>query len=400
MSRSSLALLFLAALPVAQGEEKPFARIDPYTKSAPDIVQKVGYVSLGPFRFGDDHTTDQVDRTLEGVPLIWIETQHFKIGSNLAEYTIPDDKQEKERLQKDLERLGERLPDVKDRVRKLDPWLRLHLYAQTLEELYAQFLHALDLHETEFPSTPPDPKKPPVPYMGQGRYLGMSSKYAVLLFERKASLARYARAFGGGSETSSFRRHFKGLDGWLYCTAYELLEGPYHNDSALTCDVVAGVVQNLALGLRGSSAPLPLAVSQGLAHWFSRRIDPRFPMFAGSDPAKLRVKQEWNWAPNVRARVERRVFPSTSDMLAWADPDALEWADHMFLWSRLDFLFSREDAAAGAFLRRLKEPYASAPKPEEVAERARSALAELTGGDLAHFDAQWSDWVLANYPRQ
>ena len=47
-------------------ELEPFARVDPYTKNDPEKVEKAGYVSLGPFRFGDDHTTDEVLKSLTG----------------------------------------------------------------------------------------------------------------------------------------------------------------------------------------------------------------------------------------------------------------------------------------------------------------------------------------------
>ena len=99
---SFLAALALSGLAAAQGEIKPFPKIDPYTKDAPDAKTKAGYASFGPFRFGDAPTTTQIEETLGGIPMIWVETDHFKLGSGLPEYTIPDDKREKERLKEEL----------------------------------------------------------------------------------------------------------------------------------------------------------------------------------------------------------------------------------------------------------------------------------------------------------
>jgi hypothetical protein len=400
--RSLVLLLALSGPLAAQGEVKSFPRVDLYTKDDPGAKTRAGYTSFGPFRFGDDHTTEQVAKTLGGIPLIWVETEHFKLGSGLPEYTIRDDPAEKAHLQVELERLGQRLPDVKIKVKKLDPWLRLHLFAQRLEELYAQFLARFGLAESEFPTTTPDPKVKHVD-MGQGRYLGMSAKFTVLIFDKKSSLGRYSAAYLGESKNAPTRQLFRAIDSWLFVTAAEFLEGEYANDTALYCDVVTGVSQNLALGFRGYRISLPFAVSEGIAHWFSREIDPRYHLFTGLDLTKLRIKEESAWAPSVRARVEHKVYPSTTDMLGWKESDALEWSDHMILWSRMDYLLAREDGAAGKLLRLLKEPpdpTAPPPTGDALAERSRKAFETVLGGNLGQFDEDWGEWVQKTYPKK
>jgi hypothetical protein len=392
--------LALGGLVAAQGEIERFPKIDPYTKSSPETIKKAGYASLGPFRFGDDHTTDQVESTLGGIPLIWVETAHFKLGSGLPEYAGPADKRERARLESELARLAERLPDVKVKTRKLDPWLRLHLFAQRLEDLYADFLRAFDLEESDFPTAPPGADVTGSAYMGAGPYLGMGSKFTVLVLDRKSSLGRYSNIYLGRQIDHPSRWHFDRTDSFLYLTAAEYLEGDYVNDSALACDVIAGVAQNLVAGFRGYRVLVPFAVGEGLAHWFSRRFDPRYHLFSGTDPARVRTKDEWNWAPSVRARAEHNYYPSTHDMLGWQDADALEWADHLVLWSRMDYLFAREDGAAGRFLRLLKDPPAGELTGEQLVERARASLAAATGVELARFDELWDEWVLKTYPKK
>lgn len=408
--RSFTALVALAAvfanpgrLAAAQGEIKPFPKVDPYTKNDPEKVKKAGYVSFGPFRFGDDHTTAQVETTLGGIPLIWVESAHFKLGSGLPEYTLADDPREKDRVRAELERLSERLPDVKVKTRKLDPWLRLHLFALRLEDLYAQFLHEFGIQESEFPNVPLDSKRPGgKDYMGTGRFLGMPAKFTVLLFDKKSALGRYSNVYLGQALETQSCRHFPAVGSLLYLTAAELLEGEYVNDTALTCDVVSGVSQNLALGFRGFHVSLPFALGESIAHWFSRQVDPRYHFFSGLDRAKIRFKDQWNWAPSVRARVEHGMVPPLAEVLGWTIGDALEWADHLILWSQMDFLLAREDDAAGMLLRRIKEPAtSSAPlTAEELAERARQAYPQAIGTDLAGFDAAWGDWVLKTYPKK
>ncbi|HEX6885815.1 MAG TPA: hypothetical protein VF530_20745 [Planctomycetota bacterium] len=400
--RSLLLVLALGGPAAAQGEIKPFPKIDPYTKDDPGAKERAGYASFGPFRFGDDHTTSQIETTLGGIPLIWVETDHFKIGSGLPEYALDDDAKEKEKVRKELERLAKRLPDVKVKAKKLDPWLRLHLHAQRLEELYAQFLARFRLDENDFPTAPPDAKSAG-PYMGEGRYLGMPAKFTVLLFDKKSSVGRYSGVYLGQALNTPTRWVFPTVGSFLFLTAAEFLEGEYQNDTALHCDVVSGVVQNLAAGFRGYRVVLPFAVSEGIAHWFSREIDPRYHIFSGLDLTRVRIRDESNWAPSVRARVEHKVFASTHDMLGWSDADSLEWADHLILWSRLDYLMQREDGAAGSLLRLLKEPPGTKTgqlTPEETLARARQAFQTIAGGDLARFDADWGEWVLRTYPKK
>ncbi len=401
--RSLAALLALGGWLAAQGEIKPFPKIDPYTKNAPDAITKAGYASFGPFRIGDDHTTTQIEETLGGIPIIWVETEHFKLGSGLPEYTIPDDPREKERFKAELERLALRLPDLKSKPKKIDPWLRLHLYAQRLEELYAKFLAEFGLQESQFPTAPPDPKKRPVAgYMGEGRYLGMSTKYTVLIFDKKSGQSRYSSVHLGKELMAPTRWHYGTVDSWLFITSNEFLEGGYANDSALACDVVSGVSQNLANGYRGYRAALPLVFSEGIAHWFSRQVDPRYHIFSGVDQTKIRAKEEWNWAPLVRKRVEQKVFPTLDAMLAWSDPEVLQWADHLMLWSRMDYLLAREDGVAGRLLHALKEPPPARGNstPAELFERVRAAFKKTTGSELAELDSKWSEWVMKTYSKK
>jgi len=119
---------------------------DPYTEADPDRMAAAGYVSFGPFAWGDNHDTARIEHVLgDGVKLLWVETAHFKIGSSLPPYKIPHDKTERRKLRDELERLDAKLPAVKPRTRTLDRWLRLHLFAQRLEDTYADFCERIDV---------------------------------------------------------------------------------------------------------------------------------------------------------------------------------------------------------------------------------------------------------------
>ena len=220
----------------------------------------------------------------------------------------------------------------------------------------------------------------------------------MLVFASKAHLRRYSAAYLRGPLEAPTPVHFATSDSWLFVTALDLLPRGYESDTALTSHLAASVAGNLARGLRGGRGVLTFAVRQGLGHWFARRIDPRYPIFEGTDPTRL-LGQSQDWSAEVRTRAEHKIFPATADLLASEDPDKLEWADHLVLWSRFDYLFAREDGAAGQFLRRLQEPLAP-DEPRDaaaLAARARAALEAAVGVPLAAFDEAWSEWVAKTY---
>jgi len=377
--------LALGGPAAAQGDSsrEPFAEVDPYTRGEAAALARAGYVSFGPFQFGDDRTSDHLVRELGGIPLIFVETAHFRLGSALPEY-VSGDREERKRLADELERLGERLPRVKPKTKTLDPWLRLHLYAQRLEELYADFAERFDVGDGP----------------GPGPYLGMRGKFVVLLLQKESDFARYGTlAFGQPFATSVTIQYFPQSDAMFFGTCAEFFHGSYDNDSALACGVLSGVVQNLATGYEGFRRLLPLFFTEGVAHWFSRRFDDRWHTFSGTDPARGDAREQREWEPSVRARVANEVFPPTEEMLAWDDPDALKWADHLILWSRLDFLLARDDGSAGRLLRLLSVPSRNGEVAADL-EGTRRAWIEATGLRPDEFDEAWGAWVLARYARR
>ncbi len=391
-----------AAAPAAPQEREgqgrtPRPEVDPYTKGDPAALQRAGYVSFGPFPWADEHSSEQIEQILGGEPLIWVETAHFRIGSSLDVYDFPSDRVERKRLTAELGRLEERLPDFKGKVKKLDPWLRLHLYAMRLEELYASFCEEFSLREEEFPAYPG------ARYMGKGPYLGMSDKFLVLLLEKKSALARYTATFVGEAWDNSYRYYFPKSDNFFYGITFEALEGTYQNDLVLHFAVVYGMVQNLASGVRGYSHTGPEWWKRGLANWFARRIDDRCLLYTAGKGETVREEQEARWEPKVRARVEHGFFPSIEEMFGWKDAVEWEFSQHMLAWSRVDYIMRRDDKTARNLLMEFQEPVpwtGDTSRDVLVAKQFDRAFRTATGQDPAAFDKAWAAWVRENYAKK
>ena len=107
-----LAILLVSAMAYAQAEKTPKWRIDPHTKNDPELMAKAGYVSFGPFRFGNladkPITSANIDATLDYIQILWTETTHFRIGTNLPAFTVPEDPETKAKMRKELEELDPR----------------------------------------------------------------------------------------------------------------------------------------------------------------------------------------------------------------------------------------------------------------------------------------------------
>lgn len=380
------------------GEEPP--EVDPYTKGERELRLAAGIRRYGPLPWADGHGTRDIEEAL-GRRVLWVETAHFRIGSTLPWYRIPRDKKQRDRIRAELERLAAVLPEVDPKTRKLDPWLRLHLYAMRVEDLYRSFEEMLGVTDADFPKARGE--RPGGRYMGEGPYLGMPAPYTLLLLEKQASLERYAAAWLPPGPSDVSRRHNFGKTGTLFLGVFtELNEGALRDDTALHVHTVFGLVHNLVDGYKFYGHELPVWVTEGLAHWYARRVDPESNNFTKVVEEQKDLRSSWDWAPRVRARVRHRYYPSFAEMLAWRDFQALTFANHMILWSRVDFLMARDPAGFGRFLGRMKDPIVDSGLPswDQVLARQEEALQAGWGAGPEELEEDWRRWVLANYPRR
>lgn len=368
--------------------------VDPYTQGERELMDAAGIVSFGPFPWAEDQTTLTIEELLGGIPILWAETEHFRIGSSLIEYES-EDRDERKLLKDEFARLREKLPEVPRRVRKIDPWLRLHLYAQRLEELYDTFEDRLGLSEADFASLKPgDP-------MGDGPYLGMAEKYTVLLFQRKSSWGRYAGRYLGVDGETPRRFNFTARGTLFYGTCKELYYGSYDHDLALYCAVAFGVAQNFVDGLCSYRHDTPLWLSVGTGHWFSREIDEHWTTAVG-EPGAMRLDPDAsNWQPKVRALVDNGYFTKTDELFEWKQPSDMNMIKNRFAWSRVDFLLRDQETARGFFMS-FATPFPDKERPvpfERLQKRQTEALAAIDL-DPSSFDERWEAWVLKTYKRR
>lgn len=400
----------LATSLFAQADKLPKWKIDPYTKNDPQAMAKAGYVSFGPFNFGTiaekTVATTDIDAFLEFVPILWIETKHFRIGTNLPKWDVPLDPETRNKIRTELTELQAKLPDINPKTRSLDPWLRAHLTAHRMEKLYTETQTLWGVKDEDFPQ---DPTKvfamPGVRYMGYGPYMGMRDKFLVLVFEKQGPFQQYMKKYLGRDSKHPQRWHFKEASNMLFTMSTENEEFPRKHDTALHCSLAFNVSQNLMDGFRYYNYDLPVWIRESYGHWNDRRVSPLWANFDQNEGALADIKTLTKWEVYCRQLVSagNPEFAPFTEAFGWRDFGKIKFNDHVTLWSRMDWLMSQGPEKWQKFLFAIKgrvDPKTWAHDQSDIVGACRTALQDAYGLSVLEFDKKWIEWVKATYPSQ
>ncbi len=390
------AVLLLAAPPARAQDEtamEAFEAVDPYTLGEKDAMARLGYATFGPFPWMQGDSTAAAQEQMGGIPMLWVETEHFKIGSSLNTYTLPGDREEKARLAQELERLGARLGKLKAPKRELDPWLRLHLFAQRAEELYAAF-------QRDFGLAPAD-------YADVGPYLGQPRKFLLLLCERQSEYGRFLTTYAGGIHDLSHRFGSK-QTGFGFAINAEGLRGLWTEtdgvpfDAVLASHVASGLANQLVDAYRGSDYRSPAWLVAAYGHVCSRRVDPRYPSGCGYAEGQSVREEDHEWEPRVANLVRNDFFASTEAMFGWLDSTPLTQRDHLVAWSKLQYLLTEAQGDRKGFLADVcpPDPKLWTDDPAALVKRQTAALAQRFHVTPQELDEAWSRWAAKAYARR
>ena len=389
-------LLTLLSNP-AFGQDK--SEVDPYTENEPAAMKAAGILRFGNFAWGDEHGTSSVEETLGDTNLLWIETAHFRIASTLGEYSIPNNQRQKKKIRAELEELAKKIPNLNPRrIRTLDAWLRLHLWAMRLEKTYAAVSAILQIEDSNFPQ-----KKGVLvsgKYMGEGPFLGMPEKFTLFIAEKESTLGRYSSRYCPPFLGGPKRHLFQKFGSMMFGTAEEFANGLLKDDTQMHCHVVASIVHNLVDCYRFYWYSLPVWIPEGLAHHFVRQIEPRFNQFTSVKEYSPNDGDNWEWEERIRARVGHHFFPTFSKLMRWTGHSDRKVADHMMMWSRVDYLVQEKPDSFASFLDSmtgLVPGKGQLPASEEILALQEKSFLEAFGTSPESFDEQWATWVKKNY---
>jgi hypothetical protein len=367
---------------------------DPYTLGAAAAMATAGVVAYAPFPWADNARTEDVDRLLGERRVLWLETAHFRIGANLRSVPFSDKAEHRKQVMDEIKLLRKKLPKLPDKPKRLDPWLRLHLYAQRAEAIYADFQQLIGVTDADFAKKA---KQAP-----DGAFLGQPDKFLILLFQKKSDMVRYLDRYFGRKDERSMREYHKQTQQMLFVVAVEGMDE--FDESALHAHFVYAIWHNLMNGYRGFFFPLPLWFSEGIAHWHARKVESDFLNVQVRDDEAVAQEKQNDWPSKVRRRVQHEALVIPFEQLAaiakWED---MGFHAHTQSWSRIDFLMKQDAQKVGQMLRQLKGVASDGTfdgQGGQIRALAQRQLQDLFGLDAAAFDQQWRDWVLKTYPKK
>ncbi|MCB9880275.1 MAG: hypothetical protein H6834_00670 [Planctomycetes bacterium] len=353
---------------------------DPYVRGDAETLRKAGWISTDMQAWAPKHDVAAVRRCLTPQPVLALETPHFRILSTLAEQRIDrKDKNGLKVLQGELKGLAARLDRVDPRrVRTLDPWLRVHLFAHRLEALHARL----------------------VTMLGEGAEDHLPNKTDVLLLERATHLDRYAAQYLGRSSKISVRHVFEDRTP-IIATACEL--GVLSSDRRLAGSIAFNVTHCLFDTYKGNLYELPAWFREGLAHWFAQQADPSEVNRTANSTEDITMLQNEDWSTLVKKIVHNDAMKPLDQFFLETNFDALSFRDHIACWSRIDFMVREHEKALTKFVNDIKGQLDSrgySLDGDTAKVRFREAFEQAFELDPAGFDEAWRSAITSKKTRK
>lgn len=376
-------------------EIKKLKKGDPYTKKDPAAMKALGVDGYGPFVWADHYTTTDIDKVLGEGRMLWMETEHFRLGFNLKTSPWPEVSKERKAIAAECKSLNKKWRKFPSKPKKLGPWIRVHLYAQRCERAYAEFSKLVGMTDETFSK---DSKT-----IGRGPYLGLPDKFLLMMFQKKSDMSRYMSRFCNDTKADDSMRYFHDKTGQIVlCISQEGMEG--FDAPGLHGHMIYALWQNMLNGYRGYFYPLPLWFSTGIAHYYSRQLKTKFVNARISDTESVDRDSQNKWALKVLKRSKHKGATLSFDQLAALDDwEQFGFHAHMQSWSRIDYLMHLDKPKVGLMIDKLKSVPGSGDwdaQGKQLQKMLPKLLFNVFDLDGETFDANWRAWVLKTYPKR
>jgi hypothetical protein len=338
------------------------------------------------------HGTADIRRLLPGVQFVFLETEHFRIACALSACKPPNERRARQRLEQELRVLA--AWGIKPARGVLDPATRAHLFALRCEQVYGDILRMLEVRDAEFPRQAPPNKVGR--YLGEGPFLGMPHRFTVMLCQQESALSAYVGAYARRHPSAAGIRHLFQHAGSLFVgVAAEGPEVAPLDDSTLHATLVYNLVHVLVDAWKYPWHDTPFWLQEGLAHWFRRRIRPDHEVFTCQPTQVPAGAARGDWERLARSLANAGGVTPLHRTMLWLEDRSVAYADHVAMWSRVDFLLTRHPRAFAVLLRQVKGPETRGesftPTPQRLVERQVDALAEVLGSTPDQLDAAWRE---------
>lgn len=377
--------LLLATAAAAAPSQRAKPDLCPWCKNDPALLAASGLVSHGPVAIGaaDSVALAGLDR---GASWYLAETAHLRWAASFSSFAL--DGPEKPRILAELERLRVKLPDLPKEIKRVDPWLRIHLYAQRGEELYARFQELLAVTDADFPESRGDG-----PFMGDGRFLGEKEKFEVVVHPGGDAHQAFTRGFCGVAVTDTVRWHFNGVHKIL-------LSVPGIDEFRQERWLWPHVAHNLAhawlAAYKHYSYDPPAWLDEGLALAIEKEIEPASASSCGEEGTKRDGRGPKDWTAHARKLVSSSKAPTAATLMRARVYGELDLDACVTSWSRLRFLIDVHPGELARFLGGIKGQLDEhgIPTGRDLTELQRKLLEACFGWQPFGFDEAWKSWLV------
>lgn len=417
----TLLACILLTIPAA-GQSKKKKDLCSVCGEDPEIMEAAGIVNHGPFMFFKSDSKE-VQNHLSARDMVWLETKHFRLGSDLKPWKIPVS--DKKAYRAELTELAEIFPAVDPKkVKSLDRWMRVHLMAFRIEKAYAHLEDLFGYTEEEFGILPEEgvfiaasdstwqadlaadflerPKRAAgmPPWVGLGRYLGMPMKFEILMMHYESDFLETKGHYIGHMNSHPQRWHntwrppntepvSRAL--WFgFSTEADKMKHDQHVHNALLHNVTINILDGFMLYL----VEAPVWLRSGLGHYMSRRNSVDYNFYDLDEGSTELNKDASKWKPLVRKYVVKDDAPGFSELSRMRSFGDLDFEAHLTSWSKLMFLMETDRVAFGKWIVQLKTD----PNQTNNLDAQRKALKDNFGWTFVQADEKWAAWVRETYP--
>ena len=362
--------------------QKPRSEVCPWCKNDPALMKRAGIVSHGPLTIGPKGSAAIV----AGLPTsqwVFLETAHLRWASSLGTCNV--DLDDKKRVLAELARLREVLPDVPEEPKKLDPFLRLHLFAMKGEDFYARFQKLLAVTDADFPES----RTLSGPFMGNGRFLGEKDKFEIVLHSARANHALFTTEFSGVSVPDAVLYHLREQHKMIASIPAE--DPDLRKDRWLFPHVVHCLSHLCLRAYKHFSYDSPPWLDEGLALCMEKEIDPASTTNEGGEGGKLDARGPKDWAVGARKLVAAGKELRLAQLLRMKELDEFDENAKLTAWSMVRFLIDEHGEKFAAFLGGVKGQLDEQGQPSghDLPELQRRLLEKHWGWTPVSFDAAW-----------
>ena len=360
----------------------------PYCENDPELLAAAGLVSHGPIDFGPEGSDAVIDQ-LPGAQWLFLESKHMRWASSLSSETAKG--KDKERLAAELDRLREHLPNVPEKVKKLDPYLRVHLMAQRGEEFYARFQKLLGVTDADFPES----RQLEGPYMGDGLYLGEKGKFEVIIHVNRATHKLFTADHMGVAVTDSLRWHFQGSHKML--ASVPAADPDIRFDRYLHPHIVHNLSHLFLCAYKHFSYDPPIWLDEGLAHCMEQEIDPEFHTLDGEEGSLPDNKGPGDWNKELKKLLRKDRVTSYAHLMRIQSFGDMTQDHHVSAYGLVRFLIDEKPEELAKFIGAIKGQLDDRGYPDGSNLRVlqREKLREYFGWTPALLDARYRAWIEA-----